>query len=246
MSAWQAQSASMTLEGTVLTSSFFHLFAQRCTSGTTAALEPISSWYISSNLPKFWAVFGEASQYLLSSPKDFGTSASDQRIYPPFPLLNDLNKVQIWLPEKNAQGYQKEIISEIWLLHLLGINSGASYFSHSFLAWSNILRKTFSQLLLFCRRISSTLSMNSITANIPNSFFCSSFETGRIIPEVCCTSKAAIKNVHFCTELSKAVALVATIGVREGILLGGRKKVALKITICPKNKQFALKLTCLV
>jgi len=33
------------------------------------------------------------------------------------------------------------------------------------------------------------------------------------------------------------------IGVREGILLGGRKKFALKITICPKNKQLALKLT---
>jgi len=32
------------------------------------------------------------------------------------------------------------------------------------------------------------------------------------------------------------------IGVREGILLWGRKKFALKITICPKNKQFALKL----
>jgi len=38
MSAWQAQSASMALEGTVLTSSVFHLFTQRCTSGTTAAL----------------------------------------------------------------------------------------------------------------------------------------------------------------------------------------------------------------
>ena len=38
-----------------------------------------------------------------------------------------------------------------------------------------------------------------------------------------------------------------SIGVREGILLGGgRKKFALKITICPKNKQFALKLTFLV
>jgi len=33
------------------------------------------------------------------------------------------------------------------------------------------------------------------------------------------------------------------IGVREGILLGGRKKFALKKTICPKNRQFALKLT---
>jgi len=31
------------LEGTVLTSSFFHLVTQRCTSGTTAALGPISS-----------------------------------------------------------------------------------------------------------------------------------------------------------------------------------------------------------
>ena len=33
---------------------------------------------------------------------------------------------------------------------------------------------------------------------------------GRIIPEVCCVTKAAIKNVHFCTELSKVAALVAT------------------------------------
>ena len=41
-------------------------------------------------------------------------------------------------------------------------------------------------------------------------FFCSSFETGRIIPEVCCITKPAIKNVHFCTELSKVAALVAT------------------------------------
>jgi len=90
------------------------------------------------------------------------------------------------------------------------MNSGASYFSHSFLAWSNILWKMFSQLLLFCQRISSTLSMSSITANISNSFFCSSFETGRIIPEVCCITKAAIKNVHFCTELSKVAVLVAT------------------------------------
>jgi len=102
------------------------------------------------------------------------------------------------------------IISENLTLHLLGINSGASYFWHSFLAWSNILWKTFSQLRLFCRRISSTLSMSSINANISNSFFCSSFETGRIIPEVCCITKAAIANVHFCTELSKVAALVAT------------------------------------
>jgi len=33
------------------------------------------------------------------------------------------------------------------------------------------------------------------------------------------------------------------IDVREGILLGGRKKFALKLTICPKNRQLALKLT---
>jgi len=98
---------------------------------------------------------------------------------------------------------------KIWLLHLLGINSGASYFSHSCLAWSNVLWKTFSQLLLFCRRISSTLSMSSVTASTSNSFFCRSFETGRIIPEVCCITKAAFKNVHFCTDVSKA-ALVAT------------------------------------
>jgi len=36
---------------------------------------------------------------------------------------------------------------------------------------------------------------------------------------------------------------VIHIGVREGIVLGLRKKFALKITICPKNKQFTLKLT---
>ena len=36
---------------------------------------------------------------------------------------------------------------------------------------------------------------------------------------------------------------IILIGVREGILLGGRKKFALKITICIKNKKFALKLT---
>jgi len=33
--------------------------------------------------------------------------------------------------------------------------------------------------------------------------------------------------------------LFASISVREGILLEGRKKFALKITICPKNKQYA-------
>jgi len=69
MSTWQARSASMALEGTVLTSSFFHLFTQRCASGTTTALGPISSWYISSNLSKSCAVFGEASHYLGIKPK---------------------------------------------------------------------------------------------------------------------------------------------------------------------------------
>jgi len=34
-----------------------------------------------------------------------------------------------------------------------------------------------------------------------------------------------------------------TIDVRKGIVLGGRKKFALKIKISTKNKQFALKLT---
>jgi len=62
-----------------------------------------------------------------------------------------------------------------------------------------------------CRRISSTsMSSITITANISYSFFCSSFETGRIIREVCCITKAVIKNVHFCTELSKVAALIAT------------------------------------
>jgi len=36
---------------------------------------------------------------------------------------------------------------------------------------------------------------------------------------------------------------IITTGVREGILLGGAEKIALKITICPKNEQFALKPT---
>jgi len=36
---------------------------------------------------------------------------------------------------------------------------------------------------------------------------------------------------------------MTSIGVRESILLGGRKKFALKITICPKNELFALKLS---
>jgi len=36
--------------------------------------------------------------------------------------------------------------------------------------------------------------------------------------------------------LSEAISdVIENIGVREGILLGGRKKFALKITICPKN-----------
>jgi len=39
---------------------------------------------------------------------------------------------------------------------------------------------------------------------------------------------------------------ITAIGIREGILLGGRKKFALKITICPKNKKLALKPTFLV
>ena len=37
--------------------------------------------------------------------------------------------------------------------------------------------------------------------------------------------------------------MLIAIGVREGILLGGRKKFALKLTICPKNRPLALKLT---
>jgi len=64
-------------------------------------------------------------------------------------------------------------------------------------------KNMFSQLLLFCWTISSTLSMSSITASISDSFFCSSFETGRIISEVCCITKAAIEKRHFSTELSK-------------------------------------------
>ena len=149
MSAWQAQSASMALEGTVLTSSFFHLFTQGCTSGTTAALGPISSWYISSNLSKSWAVFGEASQYLGIKPKDFGTFTSDQSVYPAFPLLNDLNTVQIWLPEKNPQGHQKD--NYLWKLdfcifwesivehHIFHILSLVKYFMKNVFAIASVL-----------------------------------------------------------------------------------------------------------
>jgi len=43
-------------------------------------------------------------------------------------------------------------------------------------------------------------------------------------------------------HVSIALKRVMIKGVREGILLGGGKN-ALKITICHKNKQFALKLT---
>ena len=54
-------------------------------------------------------------------------------------------------------------------------------------------------------------------------------------------------NKSFVEQLRRVLIWVAGIGVREGILLGGgRKEFALKITICPKNKQFALKLTFLV
>ena len=34
--------------------------------------------------------------------------------------------------------------------------------------------------------------------------------------------------------------VITHIGVREGILLGRRKKIALKITICPENSFFSL------
>jgi len=44
-------------------------------------------------------------------------------------------------------------------------------------------------------------------------------------------------------NMSDEKTMMLDIGVREGILLGGRKKFALKITICPKNRQLALKLT---
>jgi len=44
-----------------------------------------------------------ASSHIFRTEKVF-----QQRIYPLFPLLNDLNTVQIWLPEKNAQGHQKD------------------------------------------------------------------------------------------------------------------------------------------
>jgi len=47
-------------------------------------------------------------------------------------------------------------------------------------------------------------------------------------------------------EIFVAAEIRTTTGVREGILLEGRKKFALKITVCPKNKQYAPKLTFLI
>jgi len=58
-----------------------------------------------------------------------------------------------------------------------------------------------------------------------------------------CTNEDQKKRVYdFASQLGKEVTRTHSlhvhigIGVREGILLGGRKKFALKITICPKNK----------
>jgi len=45
---------------------------------------------------------------------------------------------------------------------------------------------------------------SSFTANISNSFFCSSFETGRIVPEVCCIIKAAIKKCAFLYRIEQS------------------------------------------
>ena len=50
-------------------------------------------------------------------------------------------------------------------------------------------------------------------------------------------------NIHISGYVMHNSSVCAAIGVREGILLGGRKKFALKTTICPKNKQLDLKLT---
>ena len=52
------------------------------------------------------------------------------------------------------------------------------------------------------------------------------------------TSKAIEPN-----DIMQMLRWWTTTGVRESISLEGRKKIALKITICPKNKQFALELT---
>jgi len=53
-----------------------------------------------------------------------------------------------------------------------------------------------------------------------------------------------VENKNFSKLLPMSAGYVTySISVREGILLRGRKKFALKITICPKNKQFALKIT---
>jgi len=61
--------------------------------------------------------------------------------------------------------------------------------------------------------------------------------------EMACSNETIQCNerMHFAVCGLKHFAM--PIGVREGISLGERKKFALKITICPKKKQFALKLT---
>jgi len=59
-------------------------------------------------------------------------------------------------------------------------------------------------------------------------------------------NQAFVYVVHVLPFCHSSVCICCTIGVRGGILLGGRKKIVLKITICPKNKEIALKLTFLV
>jgi len=50
------------------------------------------------------------------------------------------------------------------------------------------------------------------------------------------------RSLYYCL-FAPHICMVLFIGVWERILLGGRKKFALKITICPKNRQLVLKLT---
>ena len=52
----------------------------------------------------------------------------------------------------------------------------------------------------------------------------------------CRNSSNTIANVELCTKRHD----LRYIGVREGIVLGGRKKFALKITICPETNFFSL------
>jgi len=71
--------------------------------------------------------------------------------------------------------------------------------------------------------------------------FCTSVRRLQNILDVC---QAYAESHGIIFNCSKTVCMMfKTIGVREGILLEGLKKIALKITICSKNIQCALNVT---